>query len=53
MYDLSDVYEAYASNRIKEYMAQEPESFESGKSDGKPYKITQLGVGPVVRLNPV
>lgn len=53
LYDLTDVFETYASDRIKSYMAQEPESFDSGKSDGKLYGIAQLGVGPIAQINPV
>lgn len=53
LYDLSELYETYASDTIKSYMAMEPESFESGKSDGKLYGIAQLGVGPIAQINPV
>ena len=53
LYDLSEVYETYASDRIKSYMALEPESFESGKSGGKLYGIAQLGVGPIAQIDPV
>lgn len=53
LYDLTDVFDNYASDRIKSYMAQEPESFDSGKSDGKLYGIAQLGVGPIAQINPV
>ena len=53
LYDLSELYETYASDTIKSYMAMEPESFDSGKSDGKLYGIAQLGVGPIAQINPV
>lgn len=53
LYDMTEVYEKYASDIIKGYMAIEPESFDSGKSDGKLYGIAQLGVGPIAQIDPV
>lgn len=45
LYDMTEVFDTYASDNIKFFMESEPESFESGKSDGKLYGIAQLGFG--------
>ena len=53
LYDMTEIYDKYASDIVKGYMAIEPESFDSGKADGKLYGIAQLGVGPIAQINPV
>jgi putative aldouronate transport system substrate-binding protein len=43
--DLTEVYETYASDRVKGYMDVDKLSFESGKKDGKLYGVPQLHYG--------
>lgn len=43
--DLSEVFDKYASERLKGYMEADPDSSESGKKDGKLYGIPQLHWG--------
>jgi putative aldouronate transport system substrate-binding protein len=45
IWDLSDVYDTYASDRIKGYMDADQETFESGKVDGKLYGIPMMHWG--------
>ena len=45
LYDMTEVFDTYACDAIKSFMETEPESFDSGKSDGKLYGIPQLGYG--------
>ncbi|WP_419871813.1 extracellular solute-binding protein [Candidatus Pristimantibacillus sp. PTI5] len=43
--DLTEVFDKYASNRMKEYMEMDRDSFESGMKDNKLYSIPQLHYG--------
>lgn len=45
VWDLTEVYEKYASDTIKNYMAADEASFESGKKDGRIYGIPQMHWG--------
>lgn len=45
IWDLSEVYETYASDTVKGYMAADADSFESGKKEGKLYGIPQMHWG--------
>lgn len=45
IWDLTDVYETYASDRLRGYMDADKDSFESGKKDGKLYGIPQMHWG--------
>ncbi len=45
IWDLTDLYDKYASDTIKSYMAADEASFESGKSDGRLYGIPQMHWG--------
>lgn len=49
--DLTEAFDTYASDGIKSYMEQEPELFESGKSDGKLYGVPQLSYGYLPQPN--
>ncbi|MHA6530125.1 type 2 periplasmic-binding domain-containing protein [Paenibacillus sp. BAC0078] len=43
--DLTEVFNKYASERLKGYMEADADSFESGKKDGKLYGLPQLHWG--------
>lgn len=43
--DLSEVFDQYASDRLKGYMEADADSYESGKKDGKLYGIPQMHWG--------
>ncbi|WP_179093505.1 extracellular solute-binding protein [Paenibacillus sp. FSL H8-0259] len=43
--DLTDVFDKYASDRVKGYMETDRSSYESGMKDGKLYGIPQLHYG--------
>lgn len=43
--DLTDVFDKYASDRLKGYMEADADSYESGKKDGQLYGIPQLHWG--------
>lgn len=45
VWDLTEVYETYASDRVKSYMAGDEVSFQSGIKDGKLYGLAQLHYG--------
>lgn len=45
IYDLTDLYDKYASDLLKSYMEQESTTFETGKLDGKLYGVPQLSYG--------
>lgn len=45
LYDMTEVWEEWASERVKGYMEADPASFESGKVDGRLYGIPQLHYG--------
>ncbi|MBS4981370.1 MAG: extracellular solute-binding protein [Lachnospiraceae bacterium] len=45
IWDLTEVYDKYASDLIKGYMEQESDTFETGKLNGKLYGIPQLSYG--------
>lgn len=45
IWDLTDIYNQYASDRVKGYMEADAASFESGKVDGKLYGIPQMHWG--------
>lgn len=47
IWDLTEVYNKYASDLIKGYMEQESATFETGKLDGKLYGIPQLSYGTI------
>lgn len=47
IWDLSELYDKYASDLIKGYMEQESETFETGKVDGKLYGVPQLSYGAI------
>ncbi len=43
--DITEVFDQYASERVKGYMQDDIDSFESGKKDGKLYGIPQMHWG--------
>ncbi|PLT45373.1 extracellular solute-binding protein [Paenibacillus sp. FSL W8-1187] len=43
--DLTEVFDKYASSRLKDYMKADTDSYESGMKDGKLYGIPQLHWG--------
>lgn len=45
IWDLTDVFDTYASERVKGYMAADVDSYESGMRDGKLYGIPQMHWG--------
>ncbi|KRE48431.1 extracellular solute-binding protein [Paenibacillus sp. Soil724D2] len=45
--DLTEVFDKYASDRVKKYMGFDRASFESGMKDGKLYGIPQLHYGVI------
>lgn len=47
IWDMTEIFESQASDRLKGYMEAEKETFETGFIDGKLYGIAQLGVGPI------
>lgn len=49
--DLTEVFDIYASDTIKNYMNLDADSFESGKRDGKLYGIPQMGFGTITQPN--
>lgn len=53
IWDLTDVYEQYASDTLKSYMEQEADTFETAKRDGKVYAIPQLSYGVIDQINQI
>ena len=53
IWDLTDIYEKYASDTIKGYMKQESDTFETGKIDRKLYGIPQLSYGIIDQPNQI
>lgn len=51
LYDMTDVFETYASDTIKGYMEADPTDFESGMIDGKLYGIAKLHTGELPQPN--
>lgn len=51
LYDLTEVFEKYASDTVKGYVEHDLESFESGKADGKLYGIAKLHWGTIPQFN--
>lgn len=45
LYDMTEIWDEWASERVKGYMEADPASFESGKVDGRLYGIPQLHYG--------
>lgn len=45
IWDLTEIYDKYASDAIKGYMEQESATFDTGKREGKLYGIPQLSYG--------
>lgn len=45
IWDLTDVFDQYASDRVKGYMQADADSYESGKKDGRLYGIPQMHWG--------
>lgn len=45
IWDLTDVFNTYASERVKGYMAADVDSYESGMVDGKLYGLAQMHWG--------
>lgn len=45
IWDLTDVFDTYASDLVKGYAAADPESFDAGKRDGRLYGMSQLNWG--------
>ncbi len=45
VYDMTDVWEEWASDRVKGYMEADPATFESGKINGKLYGIPMMHYG--------
>jgi ABC-type sugar transport system, periplasmic component len=45
LYDMTDVFDKYASDTVKGYMKADPDTFETGKTDGKLYGIPQMHYG--------
>lgn len=53
IWDLSEIYDKYASDSIKKYMKQESDTFETAKFDGKLYGIPQLSYGIIDQPNQI
>lgn len=49
--DITDVFNTYASDRLKGYMAADQDSYESGMTDGKLYGIPQMHYGFISQPN--
>lgn len=47
IWDMTEVFDKYASDTVKDYMKQEAATFETGKFDGKLYGIPQLSYGNI------
>lgn len=47
IWDMTEIFESQASERLKGYMEQDPDTFKTGFIDDKLYGIPQLGVGPI------
>lgn len=45
IWDMTDIFDTYASDRLKEYMAADEASYKSGMKDGKLYGIAQMHYG--------
>lgn len=45
IWDMTDVFDTYASDRLKGYMEADADSFESGKRDGRLYGLAQMHWG--------
>ncbi len=53
VWDLTDLYEQYASDGVKESMGKEVLTYESAMSDGKLYAIPQLTTGYLAQYNQI
>lgn len=53
IYDLTDIFDEYASDLLKGYMEQESDTFETGHLDGKLYGIPQLFYGIIDQPNQI
>lgn len=53
IYDLTDIFDEYASDLLKSYMEQESDTFETGHLDGKLYGIPQLSYGIIDQPNQI
>lgn len=53
IWDLTEIYEQYASDTIKGYMEQESSTFETAKRDGRLYGIPQLSFGNIDQVNQI
>lgn len=53
IYDLTDLFDEYASDLLKGYMEQESATFETGHLDGKLYGIPQLSYGIIDQPNQI
>ena len=53
IYDLTDIFDEYASDLLKGYMEQESDTFETGHLDGKLYGIPQLSYGIIDQPNQI
>lgn len=53
IWDLTDIFDKYASDLLKGYMEQESDTFETGKLDGKLYGIPQLSYGIIDQPNQI
>lgn len=53
IWDLTEVYDKFASDTMKGYMEEEADTFETAKIDGKLYAIPQLSYGIIDQPNQV
>lgn len=53
IWDISEVFETYASDTLKSYMEQEVDTFETAKIDGKLYGVPQLSYGIIDQPNQI
>ena len=53
IYDLTDIFDEYASDLLKGYMEKESDTFETGHLDGKLYGIPQLSYGIIDQPNQI
>ncbi|MFI3212558.1 MAG: extracellular solute-binding protein [Eubacteriales bacterium] len=49
--DITELFDTYASDRLKSYMEYADDTFETGKTDGKLYGIPQLDYGYINQPN--
>ena len=51
IWDLTDIYETYASDAVKSYISSDPDCLEAGQRNGRLYGIPQMHYGPLEQLD--